>query len=343
MENTEEESNNSGVKSSDQVPETKNHSDQEEDPSVDSSSQILVLVTPPKPFNMHTREVDDSDDFVGQCICGGAITVETDEKGRNYYVCKDFKNDGLHIRHDCLAALEKELDCLRSQYAEEVSLRRELQFELAQMRSQQSVSAIIAYHHDLGSDATYEMGTDLEWRLASFGAPYLNEYGESFKFPDDGVISSPKCLYGHDYTVDFEASEPSRSRCRIVVSSIPHPGTFVHPELPDESVSSLMSPSSLSSSSSSSSSSSRLYRGRLRGRLSSLFRVCLFPGRLIGLMGGVLSISRISSTSIASSKRASSVGNSGVSKPSLISSFNPALAILIKYCSSFCCRTNSCE
>ncbi|KAL0723022.1 hypothetical protein Bca4012_037621 [Brassica carinata] len=71
-----------------------------------------------------------------KCICGGAITVETDEKGRNYYVCKDFKNDGLHIRHDCLAALEEELDCLRSQYAEEVSLRRELQFELAQMREE---------------------------------------------------------------------------------------------------------------------------------------------------------------------------------------------------------------
>lgn len=69
-----------------------------------------------------------------------------------------------------------------------------------------------AYHHDLGSDATYEMGTDLEWRLASFGAPYLNEYGESFKFPDDGVISSPKCLYGHDYTVDFEGS---CKKCRL--------------------------------------------------------------------------------------------------------------------------------
>ncbi|CAN7065697.1 unnamed protein product [Brassica rapa subsp. trilocularis] len=27
---------------------------------------MLVLQTPPKPFNMHTREVDDSDDFVGQ-------------------------------------------------------------------------------------------------------------------------------------------------------------------------------------------------------------------------------------------------------------------------------------
>ncbi|CAN7126274.1 unnamed protein product [Brassica rapa subsp. narinosa] len=51
MENTEEASNNSGLKSSDQVPDTKNHSDpnQEEDPSVDSSSQILVLLTPPKP------------------------------------------------------------------------------------------------------------------------------------------------------------------------------------------------------------------------------------------------------------------------------------------------------
>ncbi|KAJ4910332.1 Uncharacterized protein Rs2_04953 [Raphanus sativus] len=39
---------------------------QEEDPSVDNSSQILVIVTPPKPSNMHTREVDDSDDFVEQ-------------------------------------------------------------------------------------------------------------------------------------------------------------------------------------------------------------------------------------------------------------------------------------
>ncbi|KAL0885660.1 hypothetical protein Bca101_009643 [Brassica carinata] len=54
--------------------------------------------------------------------------------------------------------------------------------------------------------------TDLEWRLASFGASYLNEYGESFKFPDDGVISSPKCLYGHDYTVDFEGS---CKKCRL--------------------------------------------------------------------------------------------------------------------------------
>ncbi|KAH0873236.1 LOW QUALITY PROTEIN: hypothetical protein HID58_070598, partial [Brassica napus] len=73
MENIEEASNNLGVKSSDQVADTENHSDlnQEEDPSLDNNSQMLVLQTPPKPFNMHTREVDDSDDFVGhvpQCV-----------------------------------------------------------------------------------------------------------------------------------------------------------------------------------------------------------------------------------------------------------------------------------
>ncbi|CAN6998942.1 unnamed protein product, partial [Brassica rapa subsp. trilocularis] len=68
MENIEEASNNLGVKSSDQVADTENHPDpnQEEDPSLDNNSQMLVLQTPPKPFNMHTREVDDSDDFVGQ-------------------------------------------------------------------------------------------------------------------------------------------------------------------------------------------------------------------------------------------------------------------------------------
>ncbi|WZZ31927.1 hypothetical protein YC2023_015328 [Brassica napus] len=68
MENIEEASNNLGVKSSDQVADTENHSDpnQQEDPSLDNSSQMLVLQTPPKPFNMHTREVYDSDDFVGQ-------------------------------------------------------------------------------------------------------------------------------------------------------------------------------------------------------------------------------------------------------------------------------------
>ncbi|KAF3547748.1 hypothetical protein DY000_02006039 [Brassica cretica] len=63
-----------------------------------------------------------------------------------------------------------------------------------------------ANHYDLRSDAIVGLGVDLEWRLISFGASYMNRYGASFKFPDDEVIKSPSCLYGHDYIVDFEGS-----------------------------------------------------------------------------------------------------------------------------------------
>ncbi|KAF3508247.1 hypothetical protein F2Q69_00004407 [Brassica cretica] len=69
-----------------------------------------------------------------------------------------------------------------------------------------------ANHYDLRSDAIVGLGADLEWRLISFGAPYMNRYGASFKFPDDEVIKSPSCLYGHDYTVDFEGS---CKKCRL--------------------------------------------------------------------------------------------------------------------------------
>ena len=42
-----------------------------------------------------------------------------------------------------------------------------------------------ANHYDLRSDAIVGLGADLEWRLISFEAPYMNIYGASFKFPDD--------------------------------------------------------------------------------------------------------------------------------------------------------------
>ncbi|WZY85473.1 hypothetical protein YC2023_031857 [Brassica napus] len=64
----------------------------------------------------------------------------------------------------------------------------------------------VANHYDLRSDAIVGLGADLEWRLISFGTPYMNRYGASFKFPDDEVVKSPSCFYGHDYTVDFEGS-----------------------------------------------------------------------------------------------------------------------------------------
>ncbi|KAL0742012.1 hypothetical protein Bca4012_083525 [Brassica carinata] len=69
-----------------------------------------------------------------KCTCGWVITVETDERGRNYYVCKVFEDDGLHIRHACLGEIEEDVDMLKSQYREEVSLRRKLQYEVEEMR-----------------------------------------------------------------------------------------------------------------------------------------------------------------------------------------------------------------
>nr|VDC96062.1 unnamed protein product [Brassica oleracea] len=87
-----------------------------------------------------------------------------------------------------------------------------------------------ANHYDLRSDAIVGLGADLEWRLISFGAPYMNRYGASFKFPDDEVIKSPSCLYGHDYTtlsiripsvyVDLKYSNTADFRYRQVDSDI---------------------------------------------------------------------------------------------------------------------------
>ncbi|CAN6902496.1 unnamed protein product, partial [Brassica oleracea] len=82
-----------------------------------------------------------------------------------------------------------------------------------------------ANHYDLRSDAIVVLGADLEWRLISFGAPYMNRYGVSFKFPDDEVIKSPSCLYGHDYTVDFEVFEYRQYSNTV---SIRIPSVFVY-------------------------------------------------------------------------------------------------------------------
>nr|VDD49241.1 unnamed protein product [Brassica oleracea] len=51
-----------------------------------------------KEMKHHKREYDWMSNCVyanykipTKCICGGAITVEADDRGRNYYVCKYFK------------------------------------------------------------------------------------------------------------------------------------------------------------------------------------------------------------------------------------------------------------
>ena len=61
-----------------------------------------------------------------------------------------------------------------------------------------------ANHAVLMSDAIFDMADEIECRLTAFGAPHLNSYGHTFKFPDDKVIKPPKCDYGYDYTHDLK-------------------------------------------------------------------------------------------------------------------------------------------
>nr|VDD31993.1 unnamed protein product [Brassica oleracea] len=84
-----------------------------------------------------------------------------------------------------------------------------------------------ANHYDLRSDAIVGLGADLEWRLISFGAPYMNIYGASFKFLDDEVIKSPSCLYGYDYTIDFEVFIYLKYSSMLSTLSIRIPSVFV--------------------------------------------------------------------------------------------------------------------
>ncbi|KAG5375878.1 hypothetical protein IGI04_040474 [Brassica rapa subsp. trilocularis] len=59
---------------------------------------------------------------------------------------------------------------------------------------------------EASKDDTCETGESIENQLKAFGAEDLNcnKYGESFKFPDDGVIKTPRCVYGHDYADNLE-------------------------------------------------------------------------------------------------------------------------------------------
>ncbi|CAN6856767.1 unnamed protein product [Brassica oleracea] len=98
MENIEEASNNLGVKSSDQVADTENHSDpnQEEDPNLIRRDQAelnynyaATVQYPPQP------EVEFG--FPQTCYCGGRPKLATsrtvNDPGRRYYTC-DYVNDG---------------------------------------------------------------------------------------------------------------------------------------------------------------------------------------------------------------------------------------------------------
>ncbi|WZZ20690.1 hypothetical protein YC2023_122077 [Brassica napus] len=69
-----------------------------------------------------------------KCTCGGAITVKTDERGRNYYVCKVFEVRMTMVCTSDIPALTQSRKSLMCKFREEVSLHRKLQFEVEEMR-----------------------------------------------------------------------------------------------------------------------------------------------------------------------------------------------------------------
>ncbi|KAL0758855.1 hypothetical protein Bca101_075005 [Brassica carinata] len=68
------------------------------------------------------------------CVCGGPITLATDDKGMSYYECKEYEDDGLHIRHRCFDAIKEELEELKKKVSEEASSRMNVEDEMRKMR-----------------------------------------------------------------------------------------------------------------------------------------------------------------------------------------------------------------
>ncbi|KAG2292672.1 hypothetical protein Bca52824_039341 [Brassica carinata] len=68
------------------------------------------------------------------CVCGGPITLATDDKEKSYYECIEYEDDGLHIRHPCFHAIKEELEELKKKVAEEASRRMNVEDEMKKMR-----------------------------------------------------------------------------------------------------------------------------------------------------------------------------------------------------------------
>ncbi|KAF2614942.1 hypothetical protein F2Q70_00012402 [Brassica cretica] len=106
------------------------------------------------------------------CVCGGPITLASDDKGKSYYECIEYEledlkkkvaeeasrrmnvedeikkmredikllkelcieDDGLHSRQHCFDAIEEELLELKKEVAEESNSRMKMEDELKEMR-----------------------------------------------------------------------------------------------------------------------------------------------------------------------------------------------------------------
>ncbi|CAN6860856.1 hypothetical protein Bca4012_044486 [Brassica carinata] len=68
------------------------------------------------------------------CACGAPVRLSTDEKGKSYFECTEFEDDGFHIRHGCFNAFEEELEELNEKVAEEAKSRKKMVDEMKKMR-----------------------------------------------------------------------------------------------------------------------------------------------------------------------------------------------------------------
>ncbi|CDY30751.1 BnaC05g51480D [Brassica napus] len=68
------------------------------------------------------------------CACGAPIRVFIDEKGKSYFECTEFEDDGFHIRHGCFNAFEEELEELNEKVAEEAKSQKKMVDEMKKMR-----------------------------------------------------------------------------------------------------------------------------------------------------------------------------------------------------------------
>ena len=56
---------------------------------------------------------------------------------------------------------------------------------------------------DLKSEALFEIGDELETRLLSFHAPFLNTYGRTLKFPRDDYLGHSNTVHEEDLCKKF--------------------------------------------------------------------------------------------------------------------------------------------
>ncbi|KAF3595643.1 hypothetical protein DY000_02020887 [Brassica cretica] len=68
------------------------------------------------------------------CACGAPIRLSTDENGKSYFECKEFEDDGFHIRRGCFNAFGEELEELNEKVAEEAKGRTKMVDEMKKMR-----------------------------------------------------------------------------------------------------------------------------------------------------------------------------------------------------------------